>query len=130
MRKILFGLFSLLYQLSFSQDQVVVSLFTEFEGQIVKLHSDTIEASIYYNITGNESISDVVLNVITVRNDGTKSSKEFEVTYYSKNEEDNTVEVNVNSPNGPILYIFLMENYILVTKTENGSFMWSGDIHF
>lgn len=124
---ILFSLI-LLSQITYSQNKVVASVVTKYEGQLIKIVSDTLLAASYYNITGNESISDVVLNVIFIFNDGRESKKEFEVIDYKRVES--VTEVVVNTDNGQLKYYFIHDENIIITRNIEGEILWEGDIIF
>ncbi len=111
-----------------SQSQVVVSLVSEFEGQVIKIHSDTLNAKIIYNLTGFESVGYVVLNVIALFDDGTESRKELEVLEYKR--KQNLTEILVETEQGEEQYVFMHDERILITPGKKGNIMWEGDIIF
>lgn len=115
-------------QITYSQNKVVASVVTKYEGQLIKIVSDTLLAKSYYNITGNESTSDVVLNVIFIFNDGRESKKEFEVIEYKKVES--LTELIVNTDNGQLKYYFIHDENIIITRNFEGEILWEGDIIF
>ena len=115
-------------QITYSQNKVVASVVTKYEGQLIKIVSDTLLAKSYYNITGNESTSDVVLNVIFIFNDGRESKKEFEVIEYKKVES--VTEIIVNTDNGQLKYYFIHDENIIITRNFEGEILWEGDIIF
>jgi hypothetical protein len=114
--------------LFYSQNQVVVSAVSEFEGEVIRIVSDTLKLKIYYNLTGNESVGDVVLNVIALHNDGRKTRKEFEVIEYKKN--NSVTEVTVKENDIPVKYFFIYSENVIITKQDGEAFMWEGDIIF
>jgi hypothetical protein len=114
--------------LFYSQNQVVVSAVSEFEGEVIRIVSDTLKLKIYYNLTGNESVGDVVLNVIALHNDGRKTRKEFEVIEYKKNKS--VTEVTVKENDIPVKYFFIYSENVIITKQDGEAFMWEGDIIF
>jgi hypothetical protein len=125
-------LFCSLYfvNISNSNSQVIVSLVSQFEGQIVTIYSDTIQAKVYYTITGYESVGNIVLNAVTIFADKTEIRKEFDIISFSRNEEENTTDITVKSDEGNVRYFFDMKEYVLLTQTKKGNFLWKGDIIF
>ena len=111
-----------------SQSQVVVSLVSEFKGQVIKIRSDTMNAKIVYNLSGSESVGYVVLNVIAVFDDGTESRKELEVLEYKR--KQNLTEILVKTEQGEEQYVFIHDERILITPSKKGNIMWEGDIIF
>jgi hypothetical protein len=130
MKKLTLLFYLITGQFSFGQNQVVVSLISEYENQILTLASDTLQASVYYNLTGYESVSSVVMNVITIFNDKTQSRKEFNVISYSYNEDENTTDITVKTEDGNIRYLFFMKKDIVITQSKRGNFLWTGDVIF
>jgi hypothetical protein len=130
MSKLLLFYFCFIFHFSFSQPQVLVSLIVEHEGQIITLHTDTIHAELYYNITGFESVGNIVLNVIFLFNDGTESRKEFDVISYIRNDEENSLDMIVKRDDGNIRYLYYFNNQTLIIQSKGGNFMWTGDIIF
>ena len=130
MRKFL--LFCLIYLMrgSDSYGQVIVSLVSQYDGQIVTIYSDTIQAKVYYSITGYESVGNIVLNVVTLFDDKTEIRKEFDVISYVRNEKENTTDITVKSEEGDVRYFFDMKEYLLLVQSKNGNFLWKGDIIF
>ena len=124
---ILFSLL-LLTQLTYSQKEIVASVVTKYEDKLIKIVSDTIPASSYYNLTGNESVGDVVLNVIFIFNDGRESNKEFEVIEYKRS--NSITEVLVNADDGQLKYFFIHDQNIIITRNIDGEILWEGDIIF
>jgi hypothetical protein len=116
--------------ISNSNSQVIVSLVSQFEGQIVTIYSDTIQAKVYYTITGYESVGNIVLNAVTIFADKTEIRKEFDIISFSRNEEENTTDITVKSDEGNVRYFFDMKEYVLLTQTKKGNFLWKGDIIF
>lgn len=112
----------------FAQNQVFVSVISEKEGKIFKVHTDTLNVKAYYSLTGFESVGDVVLNVLILKEDGSKSRKEFDVNYY-KREQDIT-EINVRTDDGILKYTFFHDLYFIITEDKDGSILWEGDIIF
>ena len=115
-------------QLFYSQNQVVVSAVSEFEGEVIRIVSDTLKLKVYYNLTGNESVGDVVLNVIVFHNDGRETRKEFEVIEYKKNKT--VTEVTVKENEDLVKYFFIYSENVIITKHDNDAYMWEGDIIF
>jgi hypothetical protein len=111
-----------------SQSQVVVSLVSEFEGKVIKIYSDTLKTRIVYNLTGYESVGDIVLNVITLYDDDTETRKKFKVLEYKR--KQNLTEILVETEQGELKYVFMHDQYILITQNKKGNFMWEGDIIF
>ena len=111
-----------------SQSQVVVSLVSEFEGKVIKIYSDTLKTRIVYNLTGYESVGDIVLNVITLYDDDTETRKKFQVLEYKR--KQNLTEILVETEQGELKYVFMHDQYILITQNKKGNFMWEGDIIF
>ena len=111
-----------------SQSQVVVSLVSQFEGQVIKIHSDTLNAKIIYNLTGSESVGYVVLNVIALFDDGTESRKVFKVLEYKR--KQNLTEILVETEQGEEQYVFIHDERILITPDKKGNIMGEGDIIF
>jgi hypothetical protein len=114
--------------LFYSQNQVVVSAVSEFEGEVIRIVSDTLKLKVYYNLTGNESVGDVVLNVIALHNDGRETRKEFEVIEYKKN--NSVTEVTVKENEIPVKYFFIYSENVIITKQDGEAFLWEGDIIF
>ena len=111
-----------------SQSQVVVSLVSEFEGKVIKIYSDTLKTRIVYNLTGYESVGDIVLNVITLYDDDTETRKKFKVLEYKR--KQNLTEILVETEQGELKYVFMHDQYILITQNKKGNFMWEGYIIF
>ncbi len=86
------------------------------------------KARLIFNLTGFESVSDVVLNVIAVQEDGSETRKVFEVLHYDKNQ--NITEVKVKTDEGESKYVFMRSENILITQDKKGNIMWEGDIIF
>ncbi len=129
MRQTILILFYILFTpIIYSQNQVVVSAVSEFEGEVIRIVSDTLKLKIYYNLTGNESVGDVVLNVIALHNDGRKTRKEFEVIEYKK--DKSVTEVTVKENDIPVKYFFIYSENVIITKQDGEAFMWEGDIIF
>lgn len=114
--------------LFYSQNQVVVSAVSEFEGEVIRIVSDTLKLKVYYNLTGNESVGDVVLNVIVFHNDGRETRKEFEVIEYKKNKS--VAEVTVKENDDQVKYFFIYSENVIITKHDNDAYMWEGDVIF
>jgi hypothetical protein len=125
---VLFFLFFCIINHAQSQNRVIVSVVSEFEGKVIKIYSDTIKARLIYNLTGFESVSDIVLNEIVIQEDGSESRKEYEVLYYNKNQ--NITEVKVKTDQGESKYVFMRNENILITQDKKGNIMWEGDIIF
>ena len=130
MKNIIFLGTFLIFHFTFSQNQVVVSLFSEYEGQNVIISSDTIPAQIYYNLTGHESVGDIVLNVIFLFDDGTESRSELEVLSYKRNEVDHSVDMLIKREDGEVRYLFYYNDHLIISQSKSGNFIWSGDIVF
>jgi hypothetical protein len=129
MKNIIFFLFILLSPFVQSQNQVVVSVVSEFEGQVVKIYSDTLNNTrIVYNLTGYESVSTAVLNVIALYDDGRESRKEFDLLEYKK--ENNLTQIIVKTDQGELKYFFIHDQNIVITQDKKGKIMWEGDIIF
>lgn len=129
MRQSILILFYILFSpLIYSQNQVVVSAVSEFEGEVIRIVSDTLKLKVYYNLTGNESVGDVVLNVIVFHNDGRETRKEFEVIEYKKNKT--VTEVTVKENDDQVKYFFIYSENVIITKHDNDAYMWEGDIIF
>jgi hypothetical protein len=129
MKSIIFFLFILFSPFVKSQNQVVVSLVSEHEGQVVKIYSDTLyNTRVVYNLTGYESVGTAVLNVIALYDDGSESRKEFDLLEYKK--EDGITEIVVKAKDEKLKYIFMHEENILITQDKKGNIMWEGDIIF
>jgi hypothetical protein len=129
MKNIVFFLFILLSPFVKSQNQVVVSVVSEFEGQVVKIYSDTLNNTrIVYNLTGYESVSTAVLNVIALYDDGRESRKEFDLLEYKK--ENNLTQIIVKTDQGELKYFFIHDQNIVITQDKKGKIMWEGDIIF
>ncbi len=79
-------------------------------------------------MTGYESVGYIVLNVIATYEDLTESRKEFEVLSYKKN--NNITELLVKTDDGEKKYVFMHEEYVLITKDQNGTILWEGSIIF
>jgi hypothetical protein len=79
-------------------------------------------------LTGYESVGYIVLNVIATYEDLTESRKEFEVLSYKKN--NNITELLVKTDDGEKKYVFMHEEYVLITKDQNGTILWEGSIIF
>jgi hypothetical protein len=125
---VLFFFFFCIINHAQSQNRVIVSLVSEFEGKVIKIYSDTMKARLIFNLTGFESVSDVVLNVIAVQEDGSETRKVFEVLHYDKNQ--NITEVKVKTDEGESKYVFMRSENILITQDKKGNIMWEGDIIF
>lgn len=69
-----------------------------------------------------------MLNVIATYEDLTESRKEFEVLSYKKN--NNITELLVKTDDGEKKYVFMHEEYVLITKDQNGTILWEGSIIF
>lgn len=129
MKSIIFFLFILFSPFVKSQNQVVVSLVSEHEGQVVRIYSDTLyNTRVVYNLTGYESVGTAVLNVIALYDDGSESRKEFDLLEYKK--EDGITEIVVQAKDEKLKYIFMHEENILITQDKKGNIMWEGDIIF
>jgi len=129
MKNIVFFLFILISPFVKSQNQVVVSVVSEFEGQVVKIYSDTLNNTrIVYNLTGYESVSTAVLNVIALYDDGRESRKEFDLLEYKK--ENNLTQIIVKTDQGELKYFFIHDQNIVITQDKKGKIMWEGDIIF
>jgi hypothetical protein len=129
MKNIIFFLFILLSPFVKSQNQVVVSAVSEFDGQVVKIYSDTLNNTrIVYNLTGYESVSTAVLNVIALYDDGRESRKEFDLLEYKK--ENNLTQIIVKTDQGELKYFFIHDQNIVITQDKKGKIMWEGDIIF
>jgi hypothetical protein len=129
MKNIIFFLFILFSPFVKSQNQVVVSLVSEHEGQVVRIYSDTLyNTRVVYNLTGYESVGTAVLNVIALYDDGSESRKEFDLLEYKK--EDGITEIVVKAKDEKLKYIFMHEENILITQDKKGNIMWEGDIIF
>ena len=129
MKNIIFFLFILLSPFVQSQNQVVVSAVSEFDGQVVKIYSDTLNNTrIVYNLTGYESVSTAVLNVIALYDDGRESRKEFDLLEYKK--ENNLTQIIVKTDQGELKYFFIHDQNIVITQDKKGKIMWEGDIIF
>ena len=129
MKSIIFFLFILFSPFVKSQNQVVVSLVSEHEGQVVRIYSDTLyNTRVVYNLTGYESVGTAVLNVIALYDDGSESRKEFDLLEYKK--EDGITEIVVKAKDEKLKYIFMHEENILITQDKKGNIMWEGDIIF
>jgi hypothetical protein len=129
MKSIIFFLFILFSPFVKSQNQVVVSLVSEHEGQVVRIYSDTLyNTRVVYNLTGYESVGTAVLNVIALYDDGSESRKEFDLIEYKK--EDGITEIVVKAKDEKLKYIFMHEENILITQDKKGNIMWEGDIIF
>lgn len=115
---------------TYSQEKVYISLVDEYEGQLITLYTDSIPAAIYYNFTGFETVSSIVLNVITVYNDGNESRKEFDVNSFSKDEENNTINVSVKKEDKLVRYIFYLKTNMILMISEGDNLLWSGDLFF
>jgi hypothetical protein len=130
MKKFLLFYFCLIFQFSYSQPQVLVSLIDEHEGQIITLYTDTIQAQLYYNITGFESVGNIVLNVIFLFNDGTESRKEFDVISYVRNDDENSLDMTVKRDDGNVKYFYFFNDHTLIIQSKLGNFLYTGDIIF
>jgi len=129
MKNIVFFLFILISPFVKSQNQVVVSAVSEFDGQVVKIYSDTLNNTrIVYNLTGYESVSTAVLNVIALYDDGRESRKEFDLLEYKK--ENNLTQIIVKTDQGELKYFFIHDQNIVITQDKKGKIMWEGDIIF
>ena len=129
MKNIVFILFILISPFVKSQNQVVVSVVSEFDGQVVKIYSDTLNNTrIVYNLTGYESVSTAVLNVIALYDDGRESRKEFDLLEYNK--ENNLTQIIVKTDQGELKYFFIHDQNIVITQDKKGKIMWEGDIIF
>jgi hypothetical protein len=129
MKSIIFFLFILFSPFVKSQNQVVVSLVSEHEGQVVRIYSDTLyNTRVVYNLTGYESVGTAVLNVIALYDDGSESRKEFDLLEYKK--EDGITEIVDKAKDEKLKYIFMHEENILITQDKKGNIMWEGDIIF
>jgi hypothetical protein len=130
MKKFLLFYFCFIFQFSYSQPQVLVSLIDENEGQIITLYTDTIHAQIYYNITGFESVGNIVLNVIFLFNDGKESRKEFDVISYIRNDDENSLDMIVKRDDGNVRYLYYFNDHILIIQSKGSNFLYTGDIIF
>lgn len=130
MSKLLIFYFCLIFQFSYSQPQVLVSLIDENEGQIIKLYTDTIPAQLYFNITGFESVGNIVLNVIFLFNDGTESRKEYDVISYARSDKENLVDMVVKRDEGNVRYLYYFDDQKLIVFSKGMKFLWLGDILF
>jgi len=95
---------------------------------VIKIYSDTLKTRIVYNLTGYESVGDIVLNVITLYDDDTETRKKFKVLEYKR--KQNLTEILVETEQGELKYVFMHDQYILITQNKKGNFMWEGDIIF
>jgi hypothetical protein len=81
-----------------------------------------------YNLTGYESVSTAVLNVIALYDDGRESRKEFDLLEYKK--ENNLTQIIVKTDQGELKYFFIHDQNIVITQDKKGKIMWEGDIIF
>jgi hypothetical protein len=123
--------FNVVFIFSFAQGKVFISLVDEYEGELITLTTDTLSVTMYYNFTGYETVGSIVLNIITIFNDGSESRKELDVQSYSKNLEENTISVTVIRDDKELNYIFYTDtNMILMMLDDGTNVLMSGDVIF
>ena len=122
--------FNVVFLFSYAQKKVYISLVDEYEGQLITLYTDSLPAAIYYNFTGFETVSSIVLNVIAIYNDGNESRNEFDVISFSKDDENNEINVSVIKEDKIVRYIFYLKTNMILMISEGDNLLWSGDLFF